>query len=529
MCNIAFHTKQKIFLLVIVLSYTGVSFCQQSAIVPQPVKLITSSTDKDKFILKKDCSIISDQDFLTEAKILFDFFERATGLSLKVGGVKDTLLKGEKIVLKKDTVVVLPEEGYILDVTGKGIQIRAKGSAGIYYGCMSLIQALAYAERLGGYFIPAMQIVDYPRFTWRGLMLDCSRTFISLEYLKKTIDRMSFYKLNTLHLHLTDDQGWRLQIEEYPLLTSKGSFFDPRYNEPKEFEGFYSQRDIRELIRYAKERHVQIVPEIEVPGHSHAALYAYPELSCSGEITPVFPFFAGPNMTENDVFCAGNGDTYPFFKSVIKEVTNIFPSPYIHLGGDEVGEKAWKDCKKCNSLMISKNLGTKSELQGYVMNRVGEYVTAAGKRPIGWDEVFHTGVGKEWIIMIWRQSDRGLNAVKAGYDVILTPHTNLYFDFDYNRTSTEKVYSFEPIPDGLSFEEEKHYLGIQGSFWNHIDRTLAKTDFQLYPRLLALSERSWSEKSVTDYDNFRKRLAAHRFWFDYFEINDSGRYWNVIR
>jgi len=329
---------------------------------------------------------------------------------------------------------------------------------------------------------------------------------------------MSFYKLNILHLHLTDDQGWRLEIKKSPLLTSKGAFFAKNFNEPKEFEGFYTQNQMKELIIYASQRHVEIVPEIEVPGHSHAALYAYPELSCSGNISPIFPFSGGPNMTTNDVFCAGNDNTFRFFENVIKEVSEVFPSQYIHLGGDEVGEGAWKDCKKCQDKMKSLGSSDQNNFQGYVMNRVCNYVVEANKRPVGWDEVFQTGVGKETVIMIWREFDKGIKEVKAGYDVILTPYPDLYFDFTYEKTSTKKVYSFEPIPDNVTSEEVKHYLGIQSCFWSHIDRTESKTDYQIFPRLLAMAERAWSDKSVTDYDNFYQRLLKQEFWLKYFDV-----------
>lgn len=505
-----------ILFLFILISLVHVSNGQKSAIIPEPLKMVVSKGEAS-FTFNKSISIITDHKYLSEAKILSDYLKKVTGFSIIVKEAKDQLPSGHTILLKDETKIKTPKEGYAMNVSGEGIQVKASDPAGIFFGCMSLLQAIDYSKKSNEFTIHAMYIEDQPRFGWRGLMLDCSRTFVSLDYLKKTIDRMSFYKLNTLHLHLTDDQGWRLEIKKYPLLTSKGAFFAAKYNEPKEFEGFYTQAQMRDLINYAHQRHVQIVPEIEVPGHSHAALYAYPELSCSGDITPVFPFFSGPNMTGNDVFCAGNENTYLFFKNVIKEVANVFPSSYIHLGGDEVRD-AWKNCKKCQALIISNNLSDEKGLQGYVMNKVGNYVTTAKKRPIGWDEVIHTGVGKETIIMIWRELDRGVKEVKMGYDVILTPHSNLYFDFSYQATPIKKVYSFEPIPEGINNDEEKHYLGIQGSFWNHIDRTESKTDYQIYPRLLALAERAWSDKSLTNYDDFYQRLLKQEFWLKYFNV-----------
>lgn len=482
-------------------------------IIPKPLS-VSPSGPEAFFKLGKDLSILSAPQFLSEARLLAQKMKKVYGVNARVE--TDAGRATPRIVLQQVKKDQVSAEGYLLQVDAGRITVEASTSAGAYYGCISLLQ-LIHKGQDGHLVVSGVQVKDEPRFAWRGLMLDCSRTFLSVDYLKKTIDRMSFYKLNRLHLHLTDDQGWRLAIRQYPLLTSKGAFFDPRYNEPREFQGFYTQDEMRALIAYAAQRHVTIIPEIECPGHNHAALYAYPEFSCSGSVSSIFPFFSGPGITKS-VFCPSKPGTYRFFKSVVREVADIFPASYIHLGGDEVPEGAWDDCSDCKQMMDSLNIRDQQHLQGYMMNRIGREVVSSSKRPVGWDEVFSEGVTKDWVIMVWRGTGRGLAQVKAGYDVILCPTSNLYFDYSYATTPTEKVYAFDPVPDGLTAEEQRHYMGIQACFWSHIDRTESRIDYQLFPRVLALAERAWSAGSVTDYADFYQRALKQRFWLDYFDI-----------
>jgi len=494
---------------------TKVAMVQELAIIPKPSGSIVLK-EGATFSIDGGTSVAADPAFISDAQILAGYLKKVFGVTVPVKQTGNIHSSNAGILLKHVPKTDVSAEGYILDVSEQQIQILASSSSGAFYGCMSLVQSVI-DKGAGGIAIPGIRIQDQPRFRWRGLMLDCSRTFLSVEYLKKIIDRMSFYKMNSLHLHLTDDQGWRLEIKKYPLLTGKGAFFDKRYNEPKEFEGFYTQVQMKELVEYAQRKHVTIIPEIEFPGHNHAALYAYPALSCSGEVSPVFPFFSGPGIT-NSVFCAGNKDTYVFFKNVIDEVAHIFPAVYMHLGGDEVPEGAWNDCDNCKLIMDNLGIKDQEHLQGYMMNRVGSNVTANARRPVGWDEVFSQGVDKKWIIMVWRDQNRGLDEVKAGYDVVLCPTSNLYFDYSYATTPTRKVYAFDPVPENLTEDETKRYLGIQACFWSHIDRTESRIDYQLFPRVLALAERAWSEKSVTDYANFHDRELKHRYWLDYFDV-----------
>jgi hexosaminidase len=516
---------------------------QPLTVIPQPLSLRLENTAP--FSLDARSRIVTDVSFLSEAGILAGYIRNVTGFSPRIVQ-EDGTVQGaaggrtnHDIVLKKKADPALPMEGYALSIGENGISISASQPAGIFYGCMTLVQIIplssarvpnaaaipqtvappkaAAASEQAVFTIPAVQITDQPRFGWRGLMLDCSRTFISIRYLKATIDRMSFYKLNVLHLHLTDDQGWRMQIKKYPLLQTKAAFFSEKYHEPDEFQGFYTQDQLRALVRYAGKRHVTLVPEIECPGHSTAALHAYPELSCKGYVPDVYPNNVQP-IGIPDIFCAGKDSAYLFFKAVLEEVTDVFPSPYIHLGGDEVPRVLWQESPESQRKMKSLGLSTEAELQNYMMQEVSKPLARAGRRPVGWDEITEGGITKDWVVMSWRSSQYGAKAAGLGYDVVMCPTSHLYFDYDYRTTSTSKVYSFEPFPDGTSPEVQKHYLGIQANFWSHIDRTESRIDYQLFPRALALAERAWSEKTVTDFPDFHRRETAHQYWLNYFSI-----------
>jgi hexosaminidase len=464
---------------------TGYLFGQH--IIPQPVRLGT--TGEGTFVIDKNTRILSVPEFLPEARQLDSILKEAMEIEVALVSEDYHEAPSNAIIFTKEDME--KSEAYRLSVKADVISISVSDNAGALYGAMSLFQLMEKDTARDLVNIKEVEIVDYPRFGWRGLMLDCSRTFISMDYLKKTIDRMSFYKLNVLHLHLTDDHGWRLEINSRPQLTSEGAYFAENYSEPEAFEGFYSQDEIRELLEYAAQKHVEIVPEIEVPGHSAAAIHAYPELSCSGSKVPIYPLMAGSPFPSNDVFCAGNPETYVFFEEVLQEVTALFPSPYVHLGGDEVGKHHWKACEKCQGKMKELGIDDEEKLQSYIMGEVSKNVIDAGKKPIGWDEILDGGVGKEWLVMAWQGHDIGIRAASKGFDVVMSPTSHLYFDYNYRTTPTKKVYSFQPLPDNITEEERKHFLGIQANFWSHIDRTESRIDAMIYPRALALAERAW--------------------------------------
>ncbi len=403
---------------------------------------------------------------------------------------------------------LLGPEGYILRSSPETVSILANDPKGLFYGAVTLLQMVLTSPPGKSIPIHCLYIQDRPRFRWRGLMLDCSRTFQSVDYIKKTMDRMAFYKMNVLHLHLTDDQGWRLEIEKYPELTAKGARFPKKYKEPPSHQGYYTQAEIRELVQYASKRNITILPEIEMPGHSLAALSCRPELSCTGGPFEIYPFFKGPGITK-DIFCAGKEKTFTFLENVLTEVVELFPGKFVHIGGDEVPKDRWRKCPLCRARMRRLGLKNEEALQGWFMGRIAGFLRRKGRRAIAWDEVLQGGLPPEAALMSWRGVRGGIAAAKAGHDVVMCPTGYCYFDYSYRRTPTQKVYSFEPVPEGLTPEQEKRILGLQANFWSHIDREPEKVDRQLFPRLLAVAERGWSPRSSRDWEDFRKRLAAH--------------------
>jgi hexosaminidase len=412
-------------------------------------------------------------------------------------------LPGEYVLTESEPKVAirlkLGPEGYALEVSRSGISIVAGDEAGVFYARQTLRQ-LTTRNR-----VPLVRIVDSPRFAWRGLMLDCSRTFQSLDYLRKTVDRMAAYKMNVLHLHLTDDQGWRIEIKKYPELTRKGARFSAKYNEPESHQGFYTQQQLRELVRYAATRHVTIVPEIEMPGHSHEVFVCRSDLTCDAKVSQdVFPFGKGPGITA-DVFCAGNEETFRFLQDVLDEVMDVFPSTFVHIGGDEVSKTSWKACAKCQARIKAEGLKDVHELQSYFIRRIEKHLNSKGRRLIGWSEILEGGLAPNAAVTDWIGG--AAPATKAGHDVVMSPTSHCYFDYPYGAINSERTYGYEPCA-GLSREQAKHVLGLQASFWSHIDREPELVDRQLYPRLLALAERGWSPEGTRDWPSFKKRLNA---------------------
>ncbi|MCK5915589.1 MAG: family 20 glycosylhydrolase, partial [Deltaproteobacteria bacterium] len=298
------------------------------------------------------------------------------------------------------------------------------------------------------------------------------------------------------------------EIKRYPELTEKTARFPAKYNEPAHRNGYYTQQQMKDLVKYAADRNIEITPEIEMPGHSLSVFACYPELSCTGEPVELYPFYQGSNITE-DVFCAGNEAVFGFLKNVLAEVAEIFPSKYIHIGGDEAPTTHWESCSKCQVRMKQENLSDEHALQGYFMNRMAEYVNSIGKQMIGWDEIIEGELPPNSTLMWWRgRNQAGLTAAEAGHDVIMSPRSHCYFDYTYQTLSTRTCYSFEPIPKELSAGKEKPVLGLQANFWSAVDREPDQVDRQLWPRLLAIAERGWSEKTVRDWEDFSRRVEA---------------------
>jgi len=427
------------------------------------------------------------------------------------------------VTLSIDKAAGLAPEGYILEVTSSGITIESAGLAGAFYGWQTLRQLLP-AEPKGAAEIPCLRIEDSPRFAWRGLMLDTCRHYMPVAFVKEFIDLLAMHKLNTFHWHLTEDQAWRIEIKKYPKLTTIGAtraespVYGSRGTGDKTPYGpfFYTQDEIREVVAYAAERHVTVVPEIELPGHSLAALAAYPELGCTG----------GPYQprtrwgVEPDVYCAGNDAVFAFLEDVLTEVMELFPSKFIHIGGDECPKSRWKQCSKCQARIQGEGLHNEHELQSYFIKRIEKFLNAKGRRLIGWDEILEGGLAPNAAVMSWRGVKGGIAAARQKHDVVMSPTSHCYFDYYPGKGPHEpesigghlplqRVYSFEPVPAQLTPEEAKHVMGVQGNLWTEYMWTPEDVEYKAFPRACALAEVAWLPAVQKDWNSFRGRLETH--------------------
>ncbi len=480
-------------------------------IIPAPSNI---NVLQGTFELTDKTSIKVDPELIKKAEQLRDYLSPATGYLLPVNkqNVKENIIECKLL----DTLSFLGKEGYKLDILNNKVLISAYNEQGIFWGFQTLRQLFpkkilrdAMVSNIK-WELPCVKIVDKPRFRWRGLMIDYSRTFWNVGQTKKYIDALSYYKMNKLHMHLTDDQGWRIEIDKYSGLTEIASKFDTAYHELPEREGYLSKDDIRELVQYAKERNVEIIPEIEMPGHTTEVFSAYPNLSCTGERLSVHPFFKGPGIHKK-IFCAGKEETFEFLENVLSEVIELFPSEYIHIGGDEAPKTYWETCPLCQKRIKDEGLKNEDELQSWFIKRIEKFMNSKNKKLIGWDEIIEGGLSKTATVMLWRSNkqDVVINALNQGNDVIMSPTSHCYFDYPYSNISTKKVYSFEPISGSLSNVNPEHVIGVQANFWSHIDRTEPNMDRQIFPRLLALAEVGWIENKHKNWDDFEQRLCEH--------------------
>jgi len=395
-----------------------------------------------------------------------------------------------------DADLTLGNEGYELQVTPTRITVRAPEPAGLFYGSQTLDQLLASRP------IPALRMVDRPRFRWRGLMLDEARHFFGKKFVKRVIDLLALHKLNIFHWHLCDDQGWRLEIKKYPRLTEVGAW---RAAEGQPYGGFYTQADIHDVVTYARSRFVTVVPEIEMPGHATAALASYPELSCAGG-----PFDVATRWgIFEDVFCAGNDATFAFLEDVLGEVLELFPSKFIHIGGDECPKTRWKTCSKCQKRIRDERLNDERELQSYFIRRIGRFLNVHGRQLIGWDEILEGGLAPHAAVMSWRGMTGAVAAARAGHDVVVSPTSHCYLDYSYEKLDLETAYSLDPIPAELTDEQHNHILGAQGNMWTELTPTVVDVERQIWPRLCALAEVAWSPPGQRDFAGFSARLTTH--------------------
>lgn len=421
-------------------------------------------------------------------------------------------------------------EGYRMRVSSEGIHIKANTASGIIYGIQSLLQTLPQVRTNAALQVPAMEITDFPRFKWRGMHLDVSRHFFSPDMVKEYISLLASYKFNTFHWHLIDDQGWRIEIKKYPKLTDIGAWrvdqtdkvwasrSQAKLGEPALYGGFYTQEQIKDIISYAAQRNVTIIPEIEMPGHVASAIASYPNLSCTQK--PQLPLTGGNYTGMSSNYCAGNDSVFTFLENVLDEVTALFPSKYIHIGGDEVDKTPWKHCPKCQGRIKAEGLKDENELQSYFIKRIEKYLISKNRKMIGWDEILEGGLAPEATVMSWRGEAGGIEAAKMGHDVIMTPGNPVYFDHYQAGPEGEplaiggfntlkRVYDYEPIPKELTVEEQKQVLGAQANVWTEYITTAQHLEYMVLPRMLALAEVTWTPKEGKDWLDFNKRLKYH--------------------
>jgi hexosaminidase len=512
-----------------------------SGIIPAPTSM---ERQNGQFFLKRSVSIFyNDDDLKATADYLARKFEDFLSIKsiLSLNENPSSMKKG--IYLQLDTSMVnLGSEGYSMVVSGKKIKVNAGSPAGIFYGIQSLLQLIDRNSngKNNSFSVPAVVISDQPRFSWRGMHLDVSRHFEDKEFIKKYLDILATYKLNVFHWHLTDDQGWRIEIEKYPLLTEIAAWrvdrTDARWDYDQEitnrqniklYGGYYTKEDIMEIVEYASNLHITVVPEIEMPGHSQAAMTAYPHLSCSGKpfrrpVNTLFEF--------TDPYCAGNDSTFIFLEDVLTEVMALFPSEYIHIGGDEAKKTPWLTCAKCNALMRRENIKDVNELQSYFIKKIEKFLADNGRKLIGWDEILEGGLAAGAAVMSWRGEEGGIEAASMGHKVVMTPWKYLYFNAsqdmsteesqsDDNILDLEEVYRYNPVPDILEADKQEFVIGVQACLWSENIQTPEQVEYHILPRLCALSEVGWTNPDRKDWNDFKERLNHNYLYLDRLGVN----------
>jgi hexosaminidase len=520
----------KRFLFLFLLLASAGLFAQQISIIPQPSKI---SRVEGTFVFDQETSLsfdASSPELKSIAGQLNEYLNKYDGFILPFN--KKTQ---QTISFKLNKSLAGSDEGYLLKVDQKGIVITAKSPAGIFYGVQSLKQMLPVSGK-SPLAVPCAEIDDQPRFAWRGLHLDVGRHYFPVSFIKKYIDNMAMYKLNTFHWHLTEDQGWRLEINHYPKLTEVSSWRDEtvvghssssNVYDGVGYGGFYTQKQVKEIVKYAAERFITIVPEIEMPGHSCAVLAAYPELGCTGGPYNVMTTWG----ISKDVFCAGKEETFKFLQNVLDEVCELFPSKYIHIGGDECPKDRWKECPDCQKRMKDLGLADEHELQSYFIKRIEKYLNSKGRQIIGWDEILEGGLAPGASVMSWRGVKGGIEAAKQKHKVVMTPGSHLYFDH-YQTKDTDKeplaiggylplelVYSYEPVPDELSADEQKYIMGAQANVWTEYIPSTKQAEYMVFPRVCALAEVVWTPKEKKDFTDFSKRMETEYLRLDHYGIN----------
>ncbi|MBC5605913.1 glycoside hydrolase family 20 protein [Bacteroides difficilis] len=503
------HAKVCLFLWILGMCL-AVHPIKAQSVIPVPLKMEQGA---DYFFLSEKTKLYTNLE--GEEARLWENCLQALPVSLKKGSKKDVRQVLSLLITGKNERLPSPES-YTLSVTPRRIIIRSTSGAGLFYGMQTLLQLLTPSGT--GYSVASVEIEDTPRFAYRGFMLDVSRHFFSKEFVKKQIDALAFYKINRLHLHLTDAAGWRIEIRKYPLLTDFAAWrTEPnwkkwwnggreyvRFDEPGASGGYYTQKDICEILEYARQHYMTVIPEIEMPSHSEEVLAAYPQLSCSGE-----PY-------KNSDFCVGNEETFAFLENVLTEVMVLFPSEYIHIGGDEAGKSAWKTCPKCQKRMKDEHLVNVDELQSYLIHRIEKFLNAHGRHLLGWDEILQGGIAPNATVMSWRGEEGGIAAVTSGHRAVMTPgaycYLDSYQDAPYSQPEAiggylplKKVYSYDPVSVSLTTEQAKLVYGVQGNLWVEYIPTPEQVEYMMYPRILALAEVAWSAPERKSWPDFHDR------------------------
>ena len=492
------------------------------AIIPQPFEVIEHP---GVFAITAFTKVYSDPVFNGVATLFANQAAIKNSVSKMTKGSRQQI---NFVHVGKD--VVADSAGYRLTIIPDNVTVSARTNTGALNGMQSLLQLILLQPKQG--IIPCAEIYDHPRFDYRGVMLDVSRHFFPVSYIRQFLDLMALYKMNKFHWHLTDGPGWRLEIKKYPELTSKAAWrthgnwktwweSTRQYSEegnPNAYGGFYTQEQAKEIVAYAAQRGITVIPEIEMPGHSEEVLAVYPNISCSGK-----PYVNGE-------FCLGNDSTFVFLQNVLTEVMAIFPSEYIHVGGDEAGKSAWKQCPKCQKRIKDEKLKNEAELQSYAVRRMEQFLTSKGRKLLGWDEIIEGGLAPAAAVMSWRGEKGGINAAEMGHDVVMTPGGYCYFDSYQGDPATqpvaiggylttEKVYSYEPVPMSLDPGKVKYILGAQANIWTEYIPTTEHLEYMAFPRLVAMSEVAWSQKENRNYENFKTRLQSHYRMLQRFNIN----------
>ena len=466
-------------------------------IIPKPKesRILSSYFNLDNF------HIYADNNSISAAKLLDSELNKLDYSSDSISLFENPILD-HSINLLIDSTISNHSEYYDLVIDKNFILIKGSDREGLIHGIYSFIQLIPRSSGINDSKLACVMINDYPNFKWRGLLLDCCRHFMSIDFVKRYIDLLAYHKMNVLHWHLTEDQGWRVEIEKYPKLTEIGAW--RKEKDGSIYGGFYTKEQIKEVVDYAYQRGVNIVPEIELPGHSVAALSAYPEYSCTG----------GPFEVETDwgvfkdIYCAGNDSTFVFLENVLDEIIELFPSKYIHIGGDEAPKYRWENCSKCKKRIKDENLQDTHELQSYFIQKIENYISSKGKKLIGWDEILEGGLAQGATVQSWRGFEGALEAAKAGHDAIVSPTSHAYFDYDLDAIDLEKVYDFDPIPTDVPSDKVKHIIGGECNMWS--ERAPQNTiDSKVFPRLLAMSEVLWAAPEHKNYNNFYDRVQNH--------------------